>query len=196
MNRNIVSAVIMAILLVTISPLQAADQPKAEMAVSPIGDYVIGPGDVLDISVWNNEALTRAVTVLPDGKIHFPLIGEVVVGDKTLAVLEKELKEKINPFEPNPELSVMVNQVNSMLIYVIGKVNHPGRFVLNTNVNVLQALAMAGGLNAFAKRNKIKIFRETGGKTDMFPFEYDPVSEGENLEQNVRLERGDVVVVP
>jgi polysaccharide export outer membrane protein len=90
----------------------------------------------------------------------------------------------------------MVGQVNSMLIYVIGKVNHPGRFVLNTNVNVLQALATAGGLNSFAKRNKIKIFRETNGETHIFPFEYDSVTEGENLEQNVMLERGDVVVVP
>ena len=194
MRRNIYLFVFLAMVFAMVLPVQAAQ--KAGAAASPIGDYVIGPGDVLDISVWNNEALTRAVTVLPDGKIHFPLIGEVVVGGKTLLVLEKELKDKINPFEPDPELSVMVNQVNSMLIYVIGKVNHPGRFVLNTNVNVLQALAMAGGLNAFAKRNKIKIFRETGGKTDMFPFEYDRVSEGENLEQNVRLERGDVVVVP
>lgn len=196
MRRNIISAVIMAMILAIVFPIHAAEQPKAEMAASPIGDYVIGPGDVLDISVWNNEALTKSVTVLPDGKIHFPLIGEVVVGGKTLLVLEKELRDKINPFEPNPELSVMVNQVNSMLIYVIGKVNHPGRFVLNTNVNVLQALAMAGGLNAFAKRGKIKVFREENGKTRILPFDFDDVTEGENLEQNVRLERGDVVVVP
>jgi polysaccharide export outer membrane protein len=161
-----------------------------------MGDYIIGPGDVLDISVWNNETLTKAVTVLPDGKIHFPLIGEIVVGGKTLVVLEKELKTKLHPFVPDPELSVMVGQVNSMLVYVIGKVNHPGRFVLNTNVDVLQALATAGGLNAFAKRNKIKIFRETSGKTHILPFEYDTVTDGEHLEQNISLERGDVVVVP
>jgi polysaccharide biosynthesis/export protein len=194
MRRNIISAVIMAIVLTTTSPLQAAEQSQA--ATSLISDYTIGTGDVLNIFVWDNEALSRAVTVLPDGKIHFPLIGEIVVGGKTLAVLEKELKNRINPFVPDPELSVMVGQVNSMLIYVIGKVNHPGRFVLNTNVNVLQALATAGGLNAFAKRNKIKIFRETKGKTHIFSFEYDRVTEGENLEQNVLLRRGDVVVVP
>ena len=83
-----------------------------------------------------------------------------------------------------------------MLIYVIGKVNHPGRFVLNANVNVLQVLAMAGGLNAFAKRNKIKIFRETKDKTEIFQFEYDDVTEGKNLEQNIGLERGDIIVIP
>ena len=192
--RNIISAVIMVIVLATTSPLWAGEQVGAMK--SPIGDYVIGTGDVLFISVWNNEALTKSVTVLPDGKIQFPLIGEVVAGGKTLASLEKELKTKLHAFVPDPELSVMVGQVNSMLIYVIGKVNHPGRFVLNTNVNVLQALATAGGLNSFAKRNKIKIFRETNGETHIFPFEYDSVTEGENLEQNVMLERGDVVVVP
>ena len=84
--------------------------------------YIIGPGYVLDISVWNNEALTKSLTVLPDGKIHYPLIGEVTAGGKTLAVLQKELKDKIKAFVHNPELSVMVNKVNSLLIYVIGKV--------------------------------------------------------------------------
>lgn len=113
-----------------------------------------------------------------------------------LVGLEKELEKAIAAFVPNSNLSVIVQQVNSMLIYVIGKVNKPGRFELNTNVNVLQALAMAGGLNAFAKRNKIKIFREENGKTHILPFEYDNVTDGENLEQNVKLERGDVVVVP
>jgi len=194
MKKYSATLVLLICVLMTANPLQAADQLQAEM--SPMGDYIIGPGDVLNISVWNNETLTKPVTVLPDGKIHFPLIGEVVVGGKTLAVLEKELKTKLHPFVPDPELSVMVGQVNSMLIYVIGKVNKPGRFALNTNVNVLQALATAGGLNAFAKRSKIKIFRKIKGKTHIFPFDYDRVTDGEHLEQNVSLEKGDVVVVP
>ena len=194
MKKYLAALVLLICVLMTANPLHAADQAGA--MPSPMGDYVIGPGDVLNISVWNNETLTKAVTVLPDGKIHFPLIGEIVVGGKTPDVLEKELKSKLHPFVPDPELTVMVGQVNSMLIYVIGKVNQPGRFALNTNVNVLQALATAGGLNTFAKRNKIKIFRKTKGKTHILPFEYDRVTEGENLEQNVSLERGDVVVVP
>jgi len=192
MKRNYLTAAILLIILIIAPPLWAADQPP----ITTTQDYIIGPGDVLDISVWNNEALTKAVTVLPDGKIHFPLIGEIVVGGKTLVDLEKELKTKIHPFVPDPELSVMVQQVNSMLIYMIGKVNRPGRFALNTNINVLQALTMAGGLNAFAKRNKIKIFREEKDKTVILPFEYDEVTEGKNLEQNVELRRGDIVVVP
>ncbi len=106
MMRNFISVVIMAIVLTSTLPLWAADQ--SQNVTSPINDYIIGPGDVLDISVGNNEALTRQVTVLPDGKIHFPLIGEVVVGGKTLVDLEKELKQKIDTFVPAPDLTVMV----------------------------------------------------------------------------------------
>jgi len=169
-------ALILIITLITAAPLWAGDQ-----APNPsTQDYIVGPGDVLDISIWDNDALSKLVTVLPDGKIHFPLIGEVVVGGKTLVDMEKELKKRIGTFVPSPDLTVMVQQVNSMLIYVIGKVNRPGRFALNTNINVLQALTMAGGLNTFAKRNKIKIFRETKDTTVILPFEYDEVTEGEN----------------
>ena len=194
MKRNYLTAAILLMTLIAVPPLWAAEQ--AEAAASPISDYIIGPGDVLDISVWNNEALTKAASVLPDGKIHFPLIGEVVAGGKTLIDLETELKQRIATFVPDPNLTIMVQQVNSMLIYVIGKVNRSGRYALNTNINVLQALTMAGGLNTFAKRNKIKIFREDSGKTDIFQFKYDEVTEGEKLEQNIELKRGDVVVVP
>jgi polysaccharide export outer membrane protein len=160
------------------------------------GDYVIGPGDVLDISVWKDEAMTKLVTVLPDGKIAFPLIGEVTAAGKTVAVLHKELEAKLDRFVPDVSLSLVVSQVNSMLIYVIGRVNSPGRFALNTNVNVLQALAMAGGLNPFAKRDKIKIFREEGATTKTLAFDYDLVAKGEALEQNIHLRRGDIIVVP
>ena len=192
MKQKSWTTLILIITLMTAIPLWAGDQAPT----TTTRDYIIGPGDTIDISVWNNEALTKQVTVLPDGKIHFPLIGEVVVGGKTLVDLEKELKQKIGTFVPAPDLTVMVQQVNSMLIYVIGKVNRPGRFALNTNINVLQALTMAGGLNTFAKRNKIKIFRETKDTTVILPFEYDEVTEGENLEQNIELRRGDIVVVP
>ena len=173
-------------------PLWAAE----EDALRPIADYIIGPGDVLDISVWKDEALSKLVTVLPDGRISFPLIGEVKAGGKTVAQLSRELKEKLVRYVPDLDLSVVVHQVNSMLIYVVGKVNNPGRFVLNANIDVLQALAMAGGFNPFAKKSKIKIFRDEGGKTRIFSFDYDDVTKGEKLEQNILLKRGDVVVVP
>jgi len=136
------------------------------------------------------------VTVLPDGKISFPLIGEVMAGGKTVAQLKGELEEKIIRYVPDPTLSVIVHQVNSMMVYVIGKVNQPGRHLLNANINVLQVLAMAGGFNPFANRGKVKIFRQQGGDTVIFPFDYDEVADGKKLDTNITLKRGDVIVVP
>ncbi len=200
MKRKSLTAALVISILMAATNLWAADKtPKSNAKWSEwvtIEGYTIGAGDVLDISVWNNEALTKLVTVLPDGKIHFPLIGEIVAGGKTISLFRKELEDRISPFVPNPNLSVMVQQLNSMLIYIIGKVNKPGLFVLNAEVDVLQALAMAGGLNPFAKRNDIKIFRKAKDKTKIFEFEYDDVTDGKNLRQNIQLKRGDVVVVP
>ena len=159
-------------------------------------DYLLGPGDQIDIAVWKDETLTKTVIVLPDGKISFPLIGEIQAAGRTIPQLKAEITKKISPYAPDPTISIEVRQVNSMLVYVIGRVNTPGRFSLNTNVNVLQALTMAGGVNPFAKRDKIKIFRKEGGKTTIFRFKYDDVVEGTELQQNIMLQRGDLIVVP
>lgn len=174
----------------------AEEAQSVESPALPAENYIIDPGDVLDISVWKDEALTKVVTVLPDGKIAFPLIGEIVAQGKTVVQLTDELKSKISPFVPDPEITVVIQQTNSMLIYVIGKVNKPGRFAFNVEVDVLQALAMAGGFNPFAKRNKVKIFRRIGDQTQIFEFKYDEVSKGKELEQNIILGKGDVIVVP
>jgi polysaccharide export outer membrane protein len=159
------------------------------------GDYRIGPGDVLDISVWKNPDLTRQLAVLPDGMIHFPLVKGLKVGGITVNELEEILVAKLKKYVPEPDLSISVVQVNSMMIYVIGKVNHPGRFSINTNIDVLQALAVSGGLNPFAKEKQIAIFRKRDGETLSFNFNYEEVSQGKNIKQNIMLERGDVIVV-
>ena len=117
---------LICVMFISISPALAADPVPA----TSNEDYVIGPGDVLAISVWNNEALTKVVTVLPDGKIQFPLISEIKVGGKTHAAIEKELGEKLNEFVSNPKLSVMIQKPASMQIYVIGEVQAPGMFRL------------------------------------------------------------------
>jgi polysaccharide biosynthesis/export protein len=175
----------------------AAAPTASQAALSSFGpDYLIGPGDTLDISVWKEEALTKIVVVLPDGKISFPLVGQVEAAGRTVDDLKQEISKRIVKFAPKEEVNLEVKQVNSMLVYVIGRVNQPGRVILNTNVDVLQALAIAGGLNPFAKRTQIKVFRKEGGKTAILRFNYDEVTDGEKLEQNVTLKRGDVVVVP
>ena len=187
------------LLFVLLACLTAAAVPAAAADTSTPAageNYVIGPGDVLEISVWKEEALTKLVNVLPDGKITYPLIGEVAAAGSTVAQLKKEIETRLARFVPDPVLSVGVHQMNSLMIYVVGKVNNPGRFVLNANVDVLQALAMAGGLNAFAKRGQIRVFRKNDGKTRIFDFDYDDVADGKRLEQNIQLVRGDVIVVP
>jgi len=160
------------------------------------GTYIIGPGDMIEASVWKDEALRGQFIVLPDGNISFPLIGELHAAGRTLSDLKKEMVEKISVYAPDPTFSIEVKQVNSMLIYVIGRVNQPNRFLLNTNITVLQGLSMAGGLNPFAKRDKIKVFRQEGEKTKILRFHYDDVVEGKRLEENITLKRGDVIVVP
>jgi polysaccharide export outer membrane protein len=192
MKQTLLKAALLFSLTFLISPAVFAAESETQW---PGPDYTLAAGDVLDISVWKNEELTRRLTILPDGKVHFPLVGEVLVQGKTVAQLKTEIEERLSSYMPKPVLSVIVNQVSSMLIYVLGKVNSPGRFLLQSNVNVLQGLAVAGGLNPYADRNKIKIFREEAGKTTIFDFEYDTVAKGKDLAQNIMLKRGDVIVV-
>ncbi len=140
--------------------------------------------------------MTRSCVVLPDGFITFPLVGSVAAAGRTVEQLKSDLEERLTRYVPQVALSLEVKQINSLIIYVIGRVNTPGRYILNVDIDVLQALATAGGLNPFANRNKIKIFRQGSEETTMYPFEYDEVVQGKRLEQNIYLRRGDVVVVP
>lgn len=204
MRRHPALSFVIPILVV----LAASPGPAAEVGqVLPAGEaaeraqtfgpgYVIGPGDELGIEVWKDPALTRAVVVLPDGTISFPLIGELTAGGKTVAGLKSEMEERLARFTENLVLTVEVRQSNSMHVYVLGRVNAPGRMVLNSNINVLQALAIAGGPNSFANRSRIRILRSDGGKTVVIPFDYDEVTAGKKLETNILLRRGDVVFVP
>ncbi|MFO7740457.1 MAG: polysaccharide biosynthesis/export family protein [Desulfatiglandaceae bacterium] len=186
------------VLLLLMAVFLSAASNRAEAVPENVdsADYRIGPGDVLEISVWRNEELTKLVTVLPDGKTEFPLIGELVAEGKSVAELKREIEQKIEQFVPDPTLFVRVLEMNSMLIYVIGRVNNPGRFGLNADVNVLQALSIAGGLNPFAEGGKIKVYRESREGTEIIRFDYDEVMKGKNLAQNIKLKRGDIVVVP
>lgn len=158
--------------------------------------YIVGAGDVLEISVWKDESLSTIVTVLPDGKISIPLIGEYKAMGKAVNQIRREIKKKISRYIPNPETTVSIKEVNSMWIYVIGKVIRAGRFNLNGKINVLQALSMAGGLTPFANSKKIKIIREKNNQTRIFRFNFKDITRGLNLSSNIHLQKGDVVVIP
>ena len=179
----------------------SADKPAPEQTIVVIPgaetatDYAIGPGDVLEISVWKNLDLTRQVVVLPDGTISFPLVGRFTAGGKSVAQLKAEMEKKISRYVAEPDLTIIVQQVNSMVVYVIGKVNRPGHISLNRNISVLQALSMAGGLNIFADQQDLRIVRKSETGTQIIPFNYKAVTEDNMMEGNIQLQRGDVVVV-
>ncbi len=158
--------------------------------------YRIGPQDVLQISVWKDEILSREVIVRPDGYISFPLIGEVHAEDRPVEELAKEMDERLTEYVSDPRVSIVVAQVNSFKIYVIGKVNRPGEFQLGQSTDVMQALSLAGGLTPFAREGSIKVLRRINGKQTTSPFDYGDVLKGESLEQNIILQRGDIVMVP
>lgn len=158
--------------------------------------YLIGPEDVLEISVWKDPELTKQVIVRPDGRISFPLIGEVEAGGHTVKFLEDKLKKQISEYIPDAMLTVIVIQVNSIKIYVVGKVARPGEYRIGRKINVMQALSLAGGLSAFADANSILILRSEKGSQIRIPFRYKEVKKGQKLEQNIILETGDVIVVP
>lgn len=179
-------------------PLTMLVAPAAVAKDTPTvtGDYRIGCGDILWISVWQNEKLDKEIVVLPDGKITFPLVGEVVAAGKTLSGLKQELIPLFMRYINEPEITVSIRATNSMFIYVLGKVNNPGRHALIGKVDMLQALAIAGGLNAFADEGNVSIFRRENGATTIRHFSYRDVVKGRRIEENILLERGDVIVVP
>ena len=158
--------------------------------------YTIQPGDVLAITVWKEEDLQRQSIVRPDGKITFPLAGEVQAGGRDVETLRVDISRRLSKYIPDPVVTVSVQELSGNRIYVIGKVNRPGEFAATRYVDVVQALSMAGGTSTYAALNKIKILRRENGKLKSIRFSYSDIEKGNNLEQNIILKAGDVVVVP
>jgi len=177
------------------------DKPPAAAGVEAglrdlMRDYQIGPEDVLEISVWKEECLKKEVLGRPEGGISFPLAGDMQAAGKTARQLQQEITQRLEKFIADPVVSVAVTKIAGNKIYVIGRVNKPGEFVAGRYVDVLQALTMAGGLTPFAAENDIKILRKNTEKDTVFTFRYSEVKAGKNLDQNIVLRGGDVVVVP
>ena len=168
-------------------------------AAAPLGSapgYALQPGDILTISVWKEEDLKGDVLVRPDGGISFPLVGDIHAQGRTVEQVRQEIVEKIKKYIPDPIVTVQIKQIVGNNIYVIGKVNKPGAFVLGQDIDVMQALSIAGGTATFASLNKIIVLRRENGKQIAIPFRYGDVESGKNLAQNILLQGGDVVVVP
>ncbi|MBX3326363.1 MAG: polysaccharide biosynthesis/export family protein, partial [Nitrospira sp.] len=159
--------------------------------------YLLGPEDVLKVAVWKDEHLTQEMVVRPDGMITFPLAGEVMAAGRTAEDVRLEITKRLTKYLPTPNVTVTVVKVQSYRIYVLGRVVKPGEYQAGHNTDVLQALSMAGGLTPYAAENDIKIIRRQNGTDEMvFPFRYGDARKGKDLEQNIVLQRGDVVMVP
>ena len=168
----------------------------AAMAPPDKDTYPLGPDDLLEISVWKEPELTKQLAVRPDGMISYPLIGEIKVAGLTVKQLQTEIHRRLEKFISDANVTVILLKSQGYKVYVTGKVNKPGEFLVGRPTSVMQALALAGGLTPFAAPGSIVVLRKVGGKEEVFPFNYKTVSKGESLEQNRTLLPGDVVVVP
>ena len=175
------------LLFVAGGPARAADAPA----------YRLHAGDKIMVGVFDDPKLVPVeITIGPDGRFSYPLIGELIAANKTVEQLRGEIEAKLKKFEAEPSVTLLVVEVRGNVAYVIGQINKPGLIEMNPSINVMQALSIAGGLNPYAKADSIIIIRNTGGQQSVLDFRYSQVAGGRGLGQNIVLESGDVVVVP
>jgi polysaccharide biosynthesis/export protein len=170
--------------------------PTAAPSVPTDPSYVIGPQDMLDISVWKDPELTQTVPVRPDGKISLPLLNDIQAAGLTPTQLKAQITDGLKKFMTDPIVTVIVTQINSQRVYITGEVTKAGAYPLLPGMTILQALSSAGGFTNFANTKRIYMFRTVKGKRVVFPFNYRDVIRGKSIDQNVVLEAGDTIVVP
>ena len=175
---------------------QAITSTANELAKTQDPNYVIGSQDMLDISVWREPDFSRTVPVRPDGKISLPLLNDMQAAGLTPSQLAAELTKSLNKFVTNPQVTIMVTQINSQRFYVLGEAARPGAYTLIPEMTILQALSNAGGFTTFANAKKIYLLREENGKQQKLLFNYKDVISGKRTEQNIVLKNGDTIVVP
>ena len=204
MNRHYVLNALISAAIAT-SLLSAAPAPKAASNVRldatenarPVKKYVIGPGDVLQITVYKEPELSvPSTTVRSDGMISVPLVKEVEAGGLTPGELGVLLTQKLSKLVRDADVTVVVKEIHSEQVFVIGAVKKEGGVNLTSRLTVLQAISAAGGFTDYAKRKKVYVLRNDGRKQSRIAFNYEAVLEGANIEQNILLQPGDTIVVP
>jgi polysaccharide biosynthesis/export protein len=179
----------------------AASQPtqnvEATATMAHDDSFVIGNDDVLAINVWKEPDVSRSIPVRSDGKISLPLVGEVQATGRTPLKLEQEIAARLKNYIAEPEVTVIVQQINSQKFNILGMVGRPGSYPISNSATVLDAIALAGGFRDFAKQKSIYILRQNadGGQTRL-PFNYKEVVKGQNAAQNIKLQPRDTIVVP
>jgi polysaccharide biosynthesis/export protein len=181
----------------TASSRPAADRPEGVNLPAKVGkDYVIGSEDVLDVSVWKEQELTRSLQVRPDGKISMPLVGDVQAAGLTPGQLAQSVTEKLKKFLTAPQVTVILTQINSQRVYVMGEVTRPGAYPVLPGMTILQAISSAGGLTPFANAKKIFLMRDENHVQTKYPFSYKEVLDGREAQENLPVKAGDTIVVP
>ena len=189
----------------TPAPAPAQQAPSAESSAADIrtatkphdAAYLIGSSDVLAITVWKEPEISKSVPVRPDGKISLPLVGELQAAGRTPLQLEQDIAAKLKTYITNPDVNVIVQQINSEKFNILGRVARPGSFPLTGTTTVLDAIATGGGFLDFAKEKGVYVLRQnSGGGQTRLPFNYKDVVKGKHPEQNIKLQSGDTVVVP
>jgi polysaccharide export outer membrane protein len=176
------------------APAPAATAAAPAATVVDAGDFKIGPEDVLDIQVWKNPDLSRVVPVRPDGRISLPLVNDITAAGLTPTQLRAQITQRLTPFIPAAEVSVIVREVHSFKVSIVGAVRMPGTYEVKSSATVLDIIARAQGLGDFADRNRIVVHRKGTSGTVQMPFNYDRVSDGKA--ENFVVQTGDIIVVP
>lgn len=178
------------------APAPTPAAPAAAAIVEPLGDaFRIGPEDVLDVQVWKNPELSRVVPVRPDGMISLPLVNDIRAAGLTPIELRQQVTQRLAEFIPSPEVSVIVREVHSVKVAVLGAVRMPGHYEVNSTATVLELIARAQGLTEFADRGRIVVLRQNGKATKRIPFNYRKIAEGSE-QDNFVVQPGDIIVVP
>ena len=175
---------------------RATASAAATRSLGTANEYVIGPEDQLGILFWREKDISGDVQVRPDGIITLPLIGEVLAAGKTATALAAEIEMLAGRYLTEPSVTVTVRQIQSRKIYITGEVNNPGTYPLTGPRTIMQALALAGGVQEYARLKEITVLRVVQGQTQAYRFNYDDVSRGRNLDQNFELQPGDTIIVP
>jgi polysaccharide export outer membrane protein len=159
-------------------------------------DYLIGSEDTLEVLVWKNADLSRVVSVRPDGKISLPLIGDVQAAGRTVMQLNAEIAERLSKYyKESPQVSVILQQVNSYSIYVLGEVRNPGKYLVKSGTTFLQAITLAGGFTEFASKNKVKVRRKNNDNSEsIISIKYHNILAG--LQSNIMMSPGDTILIP
>ncbi|WP_447979302.1 polysaccharide biosynthesis/export family protein [Candidatus Nitrospira bockiana] len=176
-------------------------QVTYEQSYDDPGEFLLGPEDLLEITIWKNQELSRTTVIRPDGLISMPIIGDVQAAGLTANALAKRIAESLAPFVANPAVSVSVKEINSYSIFVLGEVSKPGKYHLKSYTTLLQAISMAGGFTEFAKKNRLQVVRNSPNGDGRLheiriPVRYDDLLAGQGQPGNFVLKSGDTVVVP